>query len=427
MAYPANTNGGGFKPPLPICPDSVLPDILGQLVSERSMGSSHACALITGMLNAVVSHACAPHARHRTLDNDVAPGTTFSIVDSPTGSGSSKYLRALLLPFNQADENWLTDDITVQALSKLLASSPMLGQICDEGDQILTGMSTKDIGARCKAWTGDPLRVDRVGSGKAVTQQVLLTLLLLTHPEILQDFRSRHAKNLRASGFEPRVLYTVVDAPPMDYFPAQPLEIAYGKYQARVKNLLESSAKLIAQGIESAPVQSFSPEAMRVLHGARMRYMQASQPGGPLAQHRDYVAKIVANMQRLASSWHAFNGCVGNISAEYAERADYLCAYHLEVYRVMTWTPPVVSQVELDMQTLETALWRRAHETGELWMPEREAIMFAPNIGLTKARAKQALDLLCWYRRAQLVVRRIVHKDVCCIELLPQQQRLLNC
>ncbi|MBO1111828.1 DUF3987 domain-containing protein [Bordetella petrii] len=410
-----------YKTPLPICPDNALPGLLGQLVSERSMGSSHERALATGMLNAVVSHAAAVHARHRTIDGDIAPGTTFSIVDSPTGSGSSKHLRALLLPFNQTDDPWLTDDITVQTFPKLLEKSPMLGQICDEGDQALVGMNSRVIGAYCKAWTGDPLRVDRVSTGKAVARQVMFTLLLLTHPETLQDFRSGHAKNMRASGFEPRVLYTVVDIPPMDHFPAPPLEIAYAKYQARIKDMLETSVQFVNQDVENAPVQSFSPAATRVLHGVRMRCMQASQPGGPLAPSRDYVAKIVANIQRLASSWHAFNGCVGDISSEYVERADYLCAYHLDVYRAMTWTPPILPQVEQDAQALEAALWSRAHATGQFWMPEREVITYAPNIHLTKARAKCALELLCWYRRAQLVVRKIGRRDVCCIELLPRQ------
>ena len=87
----------------------------------------------------------------------------------------------------------LADDVTPEALTSLLASyGGRIGVFSTEGGlfKILSGLysgKTANIDGFLKAYSGDPVRVDRKGRSSETIQDPALTLLLMAQPQVLSE------------------------------------------------------------------------------------------------------------------------------------------------------------------------------------------------------------------------------------------------
>lgn len=406
----------------PICPSGVVPGLFGQVIEERSRGDSAIRAMVSGIINPLVSLATAHHARHQVPGGGISSSTINGVVLAKSGMGKSHHLRPLLKPFLDHVPEIVLDDVTPSTFLPMLAKKPIAGQFLDEGGQLLVAMRNRDLGTYIKLREGDSFTFGRSETGGLLIRNPLFSVLLMVQPDIYREFRQRLDNVLRASGYDARFLHTLVEETlgAWQQF-GDGSSVVHDQYVTRLTELLTMLKDVLDSGEMPDRVNHFTPSAQSHLRDIASWFRQATLPGGALVDHSDYAAKQLGNVMRLASSWHTGNGVEGDISAEYVERASELCKYHAGVFCHLTWKPLTVSQEDQDAQVMENALWQRAYATGMVYMSHREAVDYAPNIGLTKARAKRAIDRLCWYGRTQLNTVVIDRKKVLCIILMRQQ------
>src|SRR5690606_7418544 len=85
----------------------------------------------------------------------------------------------------------LADDATPEALVRLLADHGRIAVVAAEGDvlRIVDGRYARDGAARLgeltRAWSGDPIRVDRIGREPVHVPRPALTLALAVQPSVV--------------------------------------------------------------------------------------------------------------------------------------------------------------------------------------------------------------------------------------------------
>lgn len=209
----------------------------------------------------------------------------------------------------------LTDDVTPEALGRIMDENAGRGAIISsEGDVLRifagryssTGDPTLDIIK--KAWSGDSVRVDRVGRDGAHLPRPLLTVGLTVQPTLLRTLGNREV--LDGEGVLARFLWmappsligdrlTGADVPAPD-------EEARAKYECLLRALLDlEPADVDEETGEWRPhVLELSSEARDLLYGWEDEVEELLADGGELAPIRSWGGKLVGTTVRLAGVLH---------------------------------------------------------------------------------------------------------------------------
>ena len=230
----------------------------------------------------------------------------------------------------------IADDTTPEAMTSLLANNNgVLSIITTEGGifDTLAGRysNTISIDTVLKAYSGDPIRVDRKGREGEVINNPTLTMLLSAQDNVLAEIMKNEA--FKSRGLTARILYSrpkskmgtrhfvTPDIPP-------DLEIAY---QRLVSKLLEIPYP--TNGI--SPIINLSPSAQNDV----IRFHDWLEP--KLVDELEYMeswgAKLLGNMLRIAGMLHcAKNPNAPSETALSSETLQQAIAISKNAYRLNT-------------------------------------------------------------------------------------------
>ena len=189
------------------------------------------------------------------------------------------------------------DDITTEKLVSVMAGNHgRAALISSEGGifDTLAGIYTKNVNidVMLKAYSGDTIRVDRIGRESESIMNPTLTVLLMTQPKVVSDVLGN--PTFRGRGLTARFLYCLPDSAVGDRrFQSRPIsDEAYRRYEQRIINMLEDEYP------PRPEVITLSPEASRLLTD----FAEEIEPKlkTDYAEIADWAGKLVGNTLRVA-------------------------------------------------------------------------------------------------------------------------------
>lgn len=189
------------------------------------------------------------------------------------------------------------DDITTEKLVSVMAGNhSRAALISSEGGifDTLAGIYTKNVNidVMLKAYSGDTIRVDRIGRDSESIMNPALTILLMTQPKVVSDVLSN--PTFRGRGLTARFLYCLPDSSVGERrFQSRSIpDMAYQMYEQRIVNMLEDEYP------PRPEVITLSPEARRLLTD----FAEEIEPKlkTDYAEIADWAGKLVGNTLRIA-------------------------------------------------------------------------------------------------------------------------------
>lgn len=266
-------------------------------------------------------------------------------------------LAALTVP---AVPRLLASDVTSERLPQLMAENGgRMSMLEPEGDifRIMAGRYTGGVNFDHykRAWTGEPIRDDRVGREGTHVPNPALTMGLAMQPSVLETLQ--HARSFRGEGLLARFLFAVprspigarrtgLDVPPLD-------EEAQRRFGQGLRTLLElEPADVDEEGWWKPHVMELSPEALQVWSGWDAEVESWLGPGGDLSGIPDWGGKLVGNTIRIAAILHAATAVEcgtspieGPVSGETMEAAislgRALVSHAVAVFGALDMTPEI--------------------------------------------------------------------------------------
>ncbi|MEU8297644.1 YfjI family protein [Micromonospora sp. NPDC048909] len=304
----------------------------------------------------------------------------------------------------------LADDSTVEAMARLMAEQDgRLGVLSAEGGLFSTlagryssGIPNLDL--VLKAWSGDPVRVDRVSREAINLPEPVLSMGLAIQPAIVASLAE--GRHFRGSGLLARFLYALPDSLVGSRRVApQPLpEPIFRAYRASVAKLTED---IFTTG--DITVIKLNEPARDALNKFRTEPEPRLHPDhGDLAAIADWANKLPGQLVRIAALFSLFDDSAADsvdepIMGEVIELADYFIAHArvafdlmtgrrspLEPARAVLWW---ITKKKLSTFTVRQA-WREL--SGQEWAVNTDAIR----------EAIADLDDLGWVRPAATPERR---------------------
>lgn len=189
------------------------------------------------------------------------------------------------------------DDITTEKLVSVMAGNHgRAALISSEGGifDTLAGIYTKNVNidVMLKAYSGDTIRVDRIGRESESIMNPTLTILLMTQPKVVSDVLGN--PTFRGRGLTARFLYCLPDSSVGERrFQSRPIpEKAYQRYEQRIINMLEDEYP------QRPEIITLSPDASKLLTD----FAEEIEPKlkTDYAEISDWAGKLVGNTLRIA-------------------------------------------------------------------------------------------------------------------------------
>lgn len=207
----------------------------------------------------------------------------------------------------------ITNDVTSEALGRLMADQHgRAALVSSEGDALRIfsgrysgGDPTLDL--LKKGWSGDPVRVDRVGRDGIYLPNPLLTVGLALQPTLLETIANKRV--LEGEGVLARFLWFAPpsligerkvggDVPPLD-------QTAKAEYDALIRRLLDSEPRDVDNAGWWEPHHlTLTSEARELLYKFEREVERKLADGGELATIRSWGGKLVGNTVRVAGLLH---------------------------------------------------------------------------------------------------------------------------
>ena len=192
--------------------------------------------------------------------------------------------------------NLFVDDVTPEKLSgRLAAGGGRAAIVSSEGGifDILSGLYSKspNIDVFLKAYSGDDIRVDRVGRPAETIPDPALTVLLMVQPSILAGLMENRV--FRGRGLTARFLYSIPESKigtRSSVVTTIPEEV-YSDYRALVRRLLSDDCCSTEEIYLSREAEQLRREFADYLE---------PQLVGELADLKDWAGKIVGTTMRIA-------------------------------------------------------------------------------------------------------------------------------
>jgi hypothetical protein len=258
--------------------------------------------------------AAAKEERH-LLEERQKDARKRALKPTPAGANARDEARELAVKLTAVEVPALprltADDATPEAVGRLLAEQGgRLGIFSSEGGPfaILAGRYSEgraNLELFCKAHSGDPYALDRVGRPSIHLESPSLTIALTVQPSVIAGLAS--TPEMRGQGLLARFLYampqSMVGRREADPRPARAATVA--AYDAAVRRLLELEASSNAAGELQAHVVRLAPDARAALIAFKARLEPRLLPGSDLCLMADWVNKLPGTVARIACALHA--------------------------------------------------------------------------------------------------------------------------
>ena len=190
------------------------------------------------------------------------------------------------------------DDVTTEKLVSMISENSGRAAIFSpEGGifDLLKGMYTRyvNIDVFLKGYSGDPIRVDRIGRESEVIYNPVLTVMLMAQPSVLAGVMGNG--NFRGRGLTARFLYCIPESHVgRRKYRSEPIpEETYRRYERCIRNIL------VDEPDQMPEVITLSPEADKMLEA----FSEELEPKlkAEYARIADWAGKIVGNTARIAA------------------------------------------------------------------------------------------------------------------------------
>ena len=190
------------------------------------------------------------------------------------------------------------DDVTTEKLVSMIAENGGRAAIFSpEGGifDLLKGMYTRyvNIDVFLKGYSGDPIRVDRIGRESKVIYDPVLTVMLMAQPSVLAGVMENG--NFRGRGLTARFLYCIPESNVgKRKYRSEPIpQDAWRRYERCIRNVLADEPKYQPEVI------TLSPEADQMLEA----FSEELEPKlkTEYAAISDWAGKLVGNTVRIAA------------------------------------------------------------------------------------------------------------------------------
>nr|MCR5262975.1 DUF3987 domain-containing protein [Clostridiales bacterium] len=189
------------------------------------------------------------------------------------------------------------DDITTEKLVSIMAGNHgRASLISSEGGifDTLAGIYTKNVNidVMLKGYSGDTIRVDRIGRDSECIMNPTLTILLMTQPKVISDVLAN--TTFRGRGLTARFLYCLPrSAVGERRFQSRPIpNDVYRRYEKKIVNMLEEEYPLKPDLITLSPEASIRLTAFAEEIESKMKT--------DYADIADWAGKLVGNTLRIA-------------------------------------------------------------------------------------------------------------------------------
>ena len=189
------------------------------------------------------------------------------------------------------------DDITTEKLVSVMAGNKgRAALISSEGGifDTLAGIYTRNVNidVLLKGYSGDTIRVDRIGRESECIMDPTLTVLLMTQPKVISDVLSN--VTFRGRGLTARFLYCLPKSTVGERrFQSSPVpDTVYQRYEQKIVNMLEEDYP------PKPEVITLSSEASKLLAA----FAEELEPRmkAEYAEIADWAGKLVGNTLRIA-------------------------------------------------------------------------------------------------------------------------------
>lgn len=276
----------------------------------------------------------AKHRVWRTIEKAL-----LSTVSKKTQKGKSTEFEQRLL-LEHADKEpvppkWLRllyDDVTPEALKSCwYENGSSLAIVSAEAGEVLNGRAFANLYLFNQVWGGESVSSARNTSESFTVTDPRCSMTLCVQPEVFRRFIDGRGKAAVENGFLVRNLVVQIEEQSVSsYVPVPADETALSAFHEKVCALLDIYVK--SQGEGRRECLCFSQEATRRWQVFCSELKLQTQPGGHLAEFKDYVAKLSNHVVRVAALFHVFNGDEGKISVTTYLQAEKLCHWFAEEY-----------------------------------------------------------------------------------------------
>jgi hypothetical protein len=251
---------------------------------------------------------------------------------------------AIVVP---SEPRLFSDDITVEQAASMLADQGGRFAVLSAESEIFNEMAGRysgnpNMNVFLKGHAGDAMRVDRKGRPAEAVDRPALTLGVCTQPAALADLAA--IPGAAGRGLLARFLYSIpeVNIGRRNTKPAPADPAAHTEYATNLAALI-----LSLRDVDEPIRLDLTPGAALLLDAAAEDTEHAMAEGGPLAQLRDWGAKAVGTMMRIAAllhiAEHARDGYAQPISENTLTAAhnliQYYTAHTLAAFDTMTTDP----------------------------------------------------------------------------------------
>ena len=230
----------------------------------------------------------------------------------------------------------IVDDITVEALVRVLHEQKgRLGLLSTEGGlfEQMVGRYSKDNRANLdpylQAWSGDPIRVDRIGRDNLIVDEPYLTIGLTVQPQVISNLSKR--PELAGRGLTARFMYSV----PADNVGHRDFtrrgvranQAVIDRYEEHVTDMLRRMASFLTPG-----TLTLTDEAADLFAEFRQSIEDRRVPGGDLRPLAEWSVKLEASTLRLVGLLHLAHGrpAHGDIDGDMVTAALEVADYWIE-------------------------------------------------------------------------------------------------
>lgn len=187
------------------------------------------------------------------------------------------------------------DDITTEKLSSALSENGRTAILSSEGGifDLLAGLYSKNVNIDVflKAYSGDTIRVDRIGRPSESIKDPALTILLTVQPNVISGMMSN--RTFRGRGLTARFLYCM----PRSLVGKRRFNTTPISYEAkqRYREIIED---MLDEDKAEPELITLSPEAVKLLEDFSVSLEPKLR--GEYADISDWAGKLVGNVLRLA-------------------------------------------------------------------------------------------------------------------------------
>jgi len=189
------------------------------------------------------------------------------------------------------------DDVTTEKLASVLSENDGCAAVLSpEGGifDMLKGMYTRyvNLDVFLKGYSGDPIRVDRIGRESETIYNPSLTVMLMAQPSVLAGVMEND--NFRGRGLTARFLYSMPESNVGNrHYRSEPIPTeVYQAYERLIRNLLQDDPE------QKPEIIKLSPEADLLLEA----FSEELEPKlvDEYSDISDWAGKMVGNIARIA-------------------------------------------------------------------------------------------------------------------------------